>query len=229
MAEMKRIRVLTVDSRPIIHAGVRQLLADFPDIVFAGAAFDREEALVLTRSQAPDIVLVESDDLGPGWPDALRRLVRERAGAVVVFTMTATEEGSYQMLQAGVQGVLLKGVQPFTLAQALRSIAAGQQVFDPAVTQAALMVQPGSHAADELSNRERDVLALLANGLSNHEISRRLCVSYATVKFHCANLFGKLGVRTRAQAIAVAYKRQLIPQVIVDRDPIPAKLCQAQG
>lgn len=90
MVEMGLIRVLTVDSRPIIHAGVRQLLADFPDIMFVGAAFDREEALVLTRSQTPDIVLVESDDLGQGWPDALRRLVRECAGAVVVFTMTAT-------------------------------------------------------------------------------------------------------------------------------------------
>lgn len=111
MAGMGLIRVLTVDSRPIIHAGVRLLLADFPDFVFVGAAFDREEAFVLARSWTPDIVLIESADLGQAWPDALRSLVRERAGAVVVFTMAATEKGSYQMLQAGVQGVLLKGIQ----------------------------------------------------------------------------------------------------------------------
>ncbi|NTU79526.1 MAG: response regulator transcription factor [Chloroflexales bacterium] len=220
MAGMGLIRVLTVDSRPIIHAGVRQLLANFPDIVFVGAAFDREEAFVLARSWTPDIVLIESDDLGQAWPDALRRLVRERAGAVVVFTMAATEEGSYQMLQAGVQGVLLKGIQPFTLAQALRGIAAGQQVFDPEVTRAALTMKPGSRTTEGLSSRERDVLALLANGLSNHEISHRLCVSQATVKFHYANIFGKLGVRTRAQAVAVAYTHQLIPRVVVDREPV---------
>lgn len=81
-------------------------------------------------------------------------------------------------------------------------------------------MQPGSRAADGLPSRERDVLTLLANGLSNHEISHRLCVSLATVKFHCANIFGKLGVRTRAQAVAVAYMRQLIPRVVVDREPV---------
>jgi DNA-binding NarL/FixJ family response regulator len=227
MAQVRQVRVLTVDSRPIIHAGVRQLLASYGDIAFIGAAYNREEALLLSRRHRPDVVLAEIADLGERWLDGLEQLRQTGCGAVVVFTSELSHEHCRQLLRSGVQGVLLKHVQALTLAQALRSIAAGQQVFDPEVTRAALMARPEVRRADFLSDREREVLALLATGLSNDAIGRRLYVSRATVKFHCTNIFGKLGVRTRAQAVALAYKHQLVPLVVVENEaPSPPLLAE---
>lgn len=212
-----QIRLLTVDALPVIHAGVRQMLAAFPDIELIGETCDLRDALRLGAQRAPTLVLAEIDALGADWPGALRRLAGALQVPTVVFTLQADEGCVRQALEAGAQGFLLKSVQPLALAQALRSIAAGQRVFDPEVIGAAL--SPRAHDVPTgLSHREREVLALLARGLSNSEIGLRLCVSKATVKFHCSQLFSKLGVRSRAQAIAAAYTHNLVPRVIAERE-----------
>jgi DNA-binding NarL/FixJ family response regulator len=143
-------------------------------------------------------------------PDALQ-------APMVVFTMQADETCVRQALEAGAQGFLLKNVQPLALAQALRNIAAGQRVLAPEVISAALTPRSRDRQID-LTHREREVLTLLARGLSNSEIGLRLCVSKATVKFHCSQLFSKLGVRSRAQAIATAYTHNLVPWVVRERE-----------
>lgn len=211
------IRVMTVDTLPLVHAGVRQMLAPFADIELVGEACDLHDALRLGAQHAPTLVLAELDALGADWPGGLRRLAELLQASTVVFALQADESRVRQALDAGAQGFLLKSVQPLALAQAIRSIAAGQRVFDPEVIGAALAPRP-REAPIGLTHREREVLTLLARGLSNSEIGLRLCVSRATVKFHCGQLFSKLGVKSRAQAIAAAYAHNLVPLVIGERE-----------
>lgn len=215
------IPVLTVDRLPLVHAGVRQLLQTFPDITPVGEAYAIGEVPWLLAGSLPAVVLVEIDDLGPEWAALLQRLIDSTPGLlVVVFSLHVTPERVRRALQLGVRGYLCKQVQSLALAQALRSIAAGQQVLGPEAAQAMLSATPDSASLFEaLSQREREVLALLANGLSNEAISARLCVSRATVKFHCANLFIKLGVKTRSQAVAAAFANNLVPHLVHASDP----------
>jgi DNA-binding NarL/FixJ family response regulator len=212
-----QIRLLTVDALPLVHAGVRQMLAAFPDLELIGEACNLHDALQLGAQRARTLLLVEIDALGADWPGALRRLADALQAPTVVFTMQADDTCVRQALEAGARGFLLKNVQPLALAQALRSIAAGQQVFAPEVISAALTSRPRDMLIG-LTHREREVLTLLARGLSNSEIGLRLCVSKATVKFHCSQLFSKLGVRSRAQVIAAAYTYNLVPRVIGERE-----------
>jgi DNA-binding NarL/FixJ family response regulator len=215
------IPVLTVDRLPLVHAGVRQLLSTFPDIELVGESYTFGELLRQLIRRPGAIILVEIDDLGAEWSQQLQLLVRDAPQArVVVFTMEATPDRVSRALLAGVHGYLLKQAQPLTLAQALRSVAVGQQVLDPEATQAIMAPEPpGALLLDMLSRREREVLALLAAGLSNQAIGARLYLSPATIKFHCANLFTKLGVRTRSQAIAAAFANNLVPHLVPASDP----------
>lgn len=210
------IRVLTVDRLPLVHAGVRQLLSPFPDIAIVGEAFALADLPCQPARLAATIVLLDIDDLGGDWPGVLPTLTRDGSGVrVVVFTLTATPERVHQALRAGVHGYLLKQIEPLALAQALRSIAAGQQVLDPEAANALLYARrTAASLGDQISQREREVLTLLAAGLSNQAIAAHLCVSRATVKFHCGNLFGKLSVRTRGEAIAAAFAHNLVPPVV---------------
>jgi DNA-binding NarL/FixJ family response regulator len=225
------ISVLTLDALPLVHGGVRQLLAAFPDLQLVGEAHDLGEAIHIGNQRSPHIVLVEIGDLGASWIDQFHRLRQSLPHArLVVFTLIPGLEQVREALRAGAQGYLLKRATAMSLAQALRSVAGGQQVFAPEVTQAILAAAPGSPLDPaNLSLREREVLTLLARGLSNREISQRMYVSAATIKFHCSNLYGKLGVRTRAQAIAAAYTDRLIPTLIGEREPDVPQAGRSQG
>ncbi|MGQ9928266.1 MAG: LuxR C-terminal-related transcriptional regulator [Chloroflexaceae bacterium] len=200
MSDTTPVRVLTIDSLPLVHAGVRQLLATFPDMHVVGGAFDLNDALQLGAACAPRVVLTEIQDFGPEWPAALRRLAAVLRVPVVVFTLEANVEQVRQALGIGVQGYLLKNTQALALAQALRSIVAGQQVFAPEIMVSTFSARPDL-AGEMLTRREREVLMLLARGLSNDEIGARLCVSRATVKFHCGQIFAKLGVQSRPRLL----------------------------
>lgn len=217
MTSIPQIRLLTIDALPLVHAGVRQMLAACSDIELIGEACDLHDALRLDAQRAATLILAEIDALGADWPGALRRLAGTLQAPTVVFTTQADANVVRQALDAGTQGFLLKNVQPLALAQALRSIAAGQRVFAPEVIGAALTPRTRDVQIN-LTPREREVLTLLARGLSNGEIGLRLCVSKATVKFHCSQLFSKLGVQSRAQAIAAAYTHNLVPRVIGERE-----------
>ncbi len=231
MPTREHIRVLTLDALPLVHGGVRQLLGAFPDIQLVGEAHDLGEAIHIGNRRSPHIVLVEIGDLGPCWAEQFHRLSQSLPHArLVVFTLTSGPEQVREALRAGAQGYLLKRATAVTLAQALRSVAGGQQVFAPEATQAILAVEPASTLDPaDLSLREREVLTLLARGLSNREIGLRLHVSHATIKFHCGNLYVKLGVQTRAQAIATAYTHKLIPTLIGEREPGAPQAGRPQG
>lgn len=212
MDERSQIRVLTLDATPLVHCGVRQMLSAFDDIRLVGEAADLDDAIALSASCAPEIALVEIADLGPAWAAELGRIARSAARPrVVVFTAAADRALVREAVRAGAQGFLLKNLQPMTLAQAVRGVAAGHQIFAPEVTYRLMAEQPQDLPGDiALSTREAEVLALLVDGLSNPEIAARLCLSKATVKFHCGRIYLKLGVSSRAQAIVKAYAHQLI-------------------
>lgn len=212
------IRVLTLDSTAIVHAGVQQLLRAFPDIKPAGEAYSTSELSRLLERHGPAVVLVEIDDLGRGWGETVKGLAASwPASHFIVFTTHARPEHVRTTVEVGLGGYLLKRVQALTLAQALRSVAVGQQVFHPEATQAMLSPQPERDTLrEEFSQREREVLALMACGLSNDAIGARLYISRATVKFHCSRIFAKLGVETRAQAIGLAFRHNLVPRGVLE-------------
>lgn len=219
MTHAAPIRVCTLDSQPLVHGGVRQLLSLYTDIVLVGEAYDVDDLLRVAEHGAPLLALVEIDDLGPDWAGALRRLRSARPGLRLAVLTASLDAGTVRAaLQAGASGYFLKRVQPLTLAQGVRSIAAGQQVLDPEATRALLADEHDPEGAPllALSQREREVLTLMARGLANKEIADRLCVSLSTVKFHIAGILSKLGVRSRAQAIVHAYEHSLVPRIVVD-------------
>ncbi len=210
------IRFLTVDRQPLIHGGVQHLLRPFDDLQPVGEAYDLSDALWQMARHAPDLVLVEIADLGLDWASGLACIGQaSRATRLVVFSNTAEAADVRGALQAGASGYLLKDAQALTLAQALRGIAAGHQILAPEAAESLLKAY---HAEDfslaAFSQREREVLAWLARGLSNDAIAARLHVSKATVKFHCGNIFAKLGVKTRVQALVKAHEHGLAPRLV---------------
>jgi DNA-binding NarL/FixJ family response regulator len=216
MSAPSSIRYLTIDCQPIVHGGVRHLLGPFDDLQPVGEAFDLDEALQLTIRFTPDLALVEIADLGADWAAGLRRLGQALPSMrLVALSASVDPVQAREALGAGAVGYLLKGVQALTLAQALRSVVTGHQVLAPEVTNALM----ASHHVDEpccddFSQREREVLTLLARGLSNSAIATRLYISKATVKFHCGNIFNKLGVHTRAEALVQAFEYGLVPRLV---------------
>lgn len=225
MADQQALRVLTLDSLPVIHAGVGQLLAPFPDLAVAGHAYSAAEALLLGARLRPHLALVEIRDLGAAWPEALAGLARDLPGvAPVVFTTTAEVGALREALRAGARGYLLKNADALGLAQALRAVATGRTAFAPEALEAAVALHRDAEPErPALSPREREVLALVAHGLSNDEIAARLHVSTSTVKYHCRTLFQKLHVTSRAQAIARAYACQLVPLALAEGELAPAR------
>lgn len=213
------IRVMTIDSQPLVHGGVRHLLSEFADIEIVGEAYDLCGAVRFAERSSPDIMLVEIADLGPDWQGALGHLGRAfPMKQLVVFTTANDAEMVRGALQTGVDGYLLKNIWPLSLAQALRSIAGGQRVLAPEASDALIMAQRNEATpCEKLSPRERDVLTLLVRGLSNKEIGLQLHVSTSTVKFHCASIFGKLGAKTRAQAVVHACEGRLVPRLAESR------------
>lgn len=222
MAHTPTVRVMTVDTQALIHSGIRHFLAPFEDLELVAEAYSGADALRLCEHYAPEVILVELHTFGASWVDALRRLRASRhAPELIVLTNTLDGELVKEALQAGACGYLLKDVQALTLAQAIRSAAAGQQVLAPEATHAMIRVmrRPATPALD-LSPREREVLSLLARGLSNREIAARMFISTATAKFHIGSIFTKLGVSNRAQAIVRAYEHSLVATAPAEHAPL---------
>ncbi len=216
MAQTAPTRVMTVDTQALVHSGVRNFLGPFADLELVSEAYNGNDALRLCERHEPDVVLVDIAALGADWDECLRRM-RARHPSVRIIVLTNTLDGDMVelALQAGACGYLLKDVQALTLVQAIRSAAAGQQVLDPEATHALIRaVRRADEGGCDLSRREREVLNLLARGLSNREIAARMFISTATVKFHTRSILAKLGVSTRAQAIVRAYERCLVPKLV---------------
>jgi DNA-binding NarL/FixJ family response regulator len=211
------ISVVIADDQRMLRAGLRMVIETEPDMNVIGEASDGVEAVGLVRRLRPDVVLM---DIAMPRQDGLTAtrtlLATPNPPRIIVLTTFDTDENLYRALQAGASGFLLKVSSPEHLITAIRVVAGGEALLDPAVTTrviSAFAGRPGPEPPPELGEltpRETDVLRLMARGLSNAEISAELAVGEATVKTHVARVLMKLGLRDRVQAVVYAYESGLV-------------------
>jgi DNA-binding NarL/FixJ family response regulator len=202
------IRVVVADDHPTFRRGLRALIDSLPDIDLVGEAADGEAAVMQAAELLPDVVVMDLNMPALNGVDATRRIVAANPSvAVLVLTMLDEDESVFAAMRAGARGYVVKGADTDDLLRALESVARGDVVFGPAVASRVLsyLTRPLS-ARDpvlfpELSDREREVLHLLAQGMPNSQIARRLIVSPKTVRNHVSNVFTKLQVSDRTEAM----------------------------
>ncbi|MFJ9410221.1 response regulator [Streptomyces sp. NPDC101393] len=207
------VRVLICDDHAVVRAGLLALLGSEPDIEVVGEAGSGEEAVALAAKLHPDVVLMDLQ-LGTGIDgvEATRRLVATPAsGHVLVLTTYDTDADVTRAIEAGATGYLLKAERPEELFAAIHSAAQGRTTLSPPVASRVMDRMRGA-AGPTLTDRERDILGQLAHGLGNRDIARALFISEATVKTHLGRIYAKLGVDTRAGAVAVAKEQRLLPR-----------------
>ena len=214
------IRVVVVDDQALVRVGLRVLLQDEEDVELVGEAADGEAALALVRQSRPDVVLMDVRMPGMDGIEALRKIVAEPALAatrVIMLTTFDLDEYVFDALRAGASGFLMKDTEPGELLRAVRVVAQGESLLSPTVTRRVIRefaVRPAAkgpphESLEALTDRERQVVALVAEGLSNDEIASRLFVSPATVRTHVGRAMMKLDARDRAQLVVFAYQSGL--------------------
>ena len=219
------VSILLADDQPLLRRGFRMILEAEDGVTVAGEAGDGAEAVELARRLKPDVVLMDIRMPGTDGIEATRRITAAEPGVrVLVLTTFDLDEYAFGALQAGASGFLLKDVRPHELVAAVRTVASGDAVVSPRVTRRLLEEYaqhlPAADAADDqasrypqlssLTEREREVLAVVAQGLSNTEIASSLFVSETTVKSHVGRILAKLGLRDRVQIVVLAYESGLV-------------------
>jgi DNA-binding NarL/FixJ family response regulator len=197
------IKVLVVDDHAVVRTGLGQLLATAPDLELVGEAKDGQEAVEAAETAAPDVILMDISMPVLDGVEATRRIVARDPGArIVMLTSLADNRQILDALEAGASGYMLKHAAPDELLGAIRSAAAGDAPLDPKAARALLDSRRVAPADKDktLSAREQEVLRLVAQGLANKQIARRLGISERTVKAHLTNVFSALGVSDRTQA-----------------------------
>ncbi|MDX6288053.1 MAG: hypothetical protein QOG53_3538 [Frankiales bacterium] len=206
------IRVAIVDDHAVVRGGLQQLLSAEPDIEVVGAASDGAEAFELVQTTAPDVVLMDLSMPGVDGIEATRRIVQDYPDVnVVVLTSFADKQRILDALEAGAVGYLLKDGDPAEVAAAVRAAMAGGSPLDPKAAKVLLDSRRAAQPAANLTAREREVLELVADGLANKNIARRLGISERTVKSHLTSVFQAIGVVDRTQA-ALWAREHLDPQ-----------------
>ena len=215
------IRVVLADDQALVRGGLRALIEGEADLSVAGEAADGAQALEVVRAQKPDVVLMDIRMPGMDGLEATRRIAAdpELSGVrVLMLTTFEVDEYVFAALRAGAGGFLLKDAEPAALLQAIRIVAAGDALLSPSVTRRVVEVFASGSAPDapqaallaELTDREREIVALVAGGLSNGDIAERLVISPATARTHVSRAMIKLGARDRAQLVVFAYESGIV-------------------
>jgi DNA-binding NarL/FixJ family response regulator len=218
-ATVRSVRVVVADDHEVVRAGFAALLDTQPDLTVLGTASDGAEAVQLSRELHPDVILMDVRMPGTDGIEATRQLTAVAGGPrVIILTTFDLDEYVYDALCAGASGFLLKDVTAERLFDAVRVVAAGEALLAPTVTRRLISefarLRPAAPVRSatfaELTARETEVLRLLAEGLSNPEIARRLVITEETVKTHVSRVLHKLALRDRAQAVVIAYESGLV-------------------
>ncbi len=204
---MEPINVLIADDHPLFRKGMRTLLDSMPETVVVGEATTGKEAVELALALMPDIVLMDLKMPEGGGLAAIGRLAREMPDArILVVTLFEDDESVFAALKAGARGYVLKDADEDEMIRAIQAVARGEAIFSPAIASrlmgyfAATRASPHAEAFPDLTEREREILAMIARGRSNHEIAEELSISLKTVRNHASNIFSKLQVADRTQA-----------------------------
>jgi DNA-binding NarL/FixJ family response regulator len=227
-----RIRIVIADDQPLVRAGLKMMLEVEPDIEIAGEAADGDEAIRVVRDLAPDVVLMDVRMPRRDGISATRLLLDGRLSSppkVLILTTFDLDEYVYEGLRAGASGFVLKDLSPEQLVEAIRVVASGEALLAPTVTRRMIeeyvrhppaQARQPPRALDDLTPREREMLAYVAKGMSNAEIAAAAFVSEPTVKTHVARILMKLGLRDRVQVVVFAYEHGLTePGALDPADP----------
>ena len=214
------IEVLLADDQALVRGGFRALLDAEPDIRVVGEASNGAEALSLARATKPDVVLMDIRMPELDGLDATRELAADARLSdvrIVILTTFELDEYVFEALRSGASGFLVKDTEPVELVAAVRRVASGEALLSPSVTRRVIeefasraKEPPPTEELAQLTEREREIMALVAEGLSNEEIATRLVVSPATAKTHVSRAMVKLGARDRAQLVVLAYEHGLV-------------------
>lgn len=217
---MKPIRVALVDDQALFRAGIRMLVSSQPDLEFVGEAGDGREGIRMAAEVTPDVILMDIRMPVLDGIEATRGILAAAAESrrqprVIVLTTFDLDEAAARAIRAGASGFLLKDTDPEFLLAAIRTVHAGTSVVAATATRELFehfgeAPQPVPEAYEALTEREREIFALAARGLSNSEIARAEFLSEATVKTHVSRILGKLGLRDRVQLVVFAYEHRLV-------------------
>jgi DNA-binding NarL/FixJ family response regulator len=214
-------RVVLVDDQALVRGGLRALLEAEPDLEVVGEAADGEQAVTTVTQTRPDVVLMDIRMPTVDGLEATRRIAADPAlkdVRVVMLTTFEIDEYVFEALRAGASGFLLKDEEPVELLRAVRVVAKGDSLLSPSVTRRVVEAfatgprpnTPAIHGLDDLTEREREIVALVGTGLSNHEIADHLVISPATARTHVSRAMLKLAARDRAQLVVFAYEAGLV-------------------
>ncbi len=213
--------LLIADDQALVRAGLRALIEAEADLAVTGEATDGAEAIATVRAQRPDVVLMDIRMPGVDGLEATRRIAADGAldgVRVLILTTFEIDEYVFAALRAGASGFLLKDAEPAALLHAIRVVASGEALLSPSVTRRVVEVFAAGSAPDapqasllaELTEREREVVGLVAQGLTNADIGQRLVISPATARTHVSRAMVKLGARDRAQLVVFAYESGIV-------------------
>jgi DNA-binding NarL/FixJ family response regulator len=219
----EQIRVVVVDDQALVRAGFRMILEAESDLVVAGEARDGDEAVAVAAACRPDVILMDVRMPGMDGIEATRRILATCEARVIMLTTFDMDEYVHDALRAGASGFVLKDIPPEQLVDGIRAVVSGEALLSPTITQRMIEVYLDRPRAarqwpgDSLTPREREILVLLAAGMSNAEIAERLFVSDTTVKTHVTRVLAKLHLRDRVQAVIYAYESGIV--TIGEADP----------
>ena len=214
-------RVVIADGHALVRGAITALLGAEDDITVAGVAGESEEAFAVTERERPDVVLIDLDLPGADALETTRRIfssVAHEDVRVIVLSPSDEDDQLFGALRAGASGFLVKDTEPTELLEAVRAVARGEALLSRGVTRRLIAevssqsdrYRPSPEELDELTAREREVMALVARGLNNQEIAERLVISLATAKTHVSRALRKVDARDRAQLVALAYETGLV-------------------